>query len=232
MYKIGIYKGTDIMSELICTNYSILLVMSRFGISLGFADKTIDNVCKDNNVDTATFLAVVNLLNNEEGVAEDEDIQSLSLKSLVNYLRSSHSYFLEFRLPQIRKNLINALDCESNNLSPVIIRYFDEYAHEVHKHMCYEEDNIFPYIDEMIECNISGKYNIKIFSKVHDNIESLLDELKVIIINYYPAKTSNELNAVLFDIFSCSQELASHNIVEDSLLIPAIRIAESSLGLN
>ena len=33
------YRATDKMSDLICDNYSLLMVMSRFGLSLGFGDK-------------------------------------------------------------------------------------------------------------------------------------------------------------------------------------------------
>ena len=94
--------------------------------------------------------------------------------------------------------------------------------------MQYEEENVFPYVDELVSGNISGKYNIDIFSKQHDKIESKLSELKDIIIKYYPAKSSNELNGVLFDIFSCSEDLASHNDVEDLLFIPAIRYTVSA----
>ena len=49
-----------------------------------------------------------------------------------------------------------------------------------------------------------------------------LRELKNIIIKYYPSGSSNELNGVLFDIFNCEHELASHNAVEDELFIPAV----------
>ncbi len=227
MYKIGIYKGSDLMCDLICDNYPILMVMSRFGIALGFGEETIENVCKNNGVDTATFLAVVNLLNNEEHLIEDTNISDVSIKYLVDYLRNSHSYFLDFRLPQIRRKLIEAIDCGNNDLSLVIIKYYDEYVAEVRKHMSYEEDNVFPYVEELISGQLSGKYNIDIFSKQHENIEYKLSELKDIIIKYYPSKSSNELNGVLFDIFSCAEDLASHNDVEDILFIPAIRFAES-----
>ena len=39
MDKIQKYKPADKMSDLICDNYSLLQVMSRFGLSLGFGDK-------------------------------------------------------------------------------------------------------------------------------------------------------------------------------------------------
>ena len=40
------YRATDKMSDLICDNYSLLMVMSRFGLSLGFGDKSVKDVCE------------------------------------------------------------------------------------------------------------------------------------------------------------------------------------------
>ena len=45
------YKPTDKMGDLICENYALLQVMSRFGISLGFGDKSVQEVCDMNQVD-------------------------------------------------------------------------------------------------------------------------------------------------------------------------------------
>lgn len=55
MYKNGMYRETDKMSDLICENYPMVLVMSRFGIALGFGEKNIGEVCRQNGVDACTF---------------------------------------------------------------------------------------------------------------------------------------------------------------------------------
>ena len=65
MYKKGLYRETDKMSDLICENYPMVLVMSRFGIALGFGEKSIGEVCRQNGVDANTFLTVVNFLTGE-----------------------------------------------------------------------------------------------------------------------------------------------------------------------
>ena len=48
------YRATDKMSDLICDNYSLLMVMSRFGLSLGFGDKSVKDVCEAQGVDYRT----------------------------------------------------------------------------------------------------------------------------------------------------------------------------------
>lgn len=99
-YKKGTYQGTDKMSDLICDNYSMLLVMNRFGIAMGFEDKNINDVCKINNVDCCTFLAVVNFLLDMQTIPSPIN-KCLSIGSLISYLQQAHRYFLDFRLPQI-----------------------------------------------------------------------------------------------------------------------------------
>ena len=220
MYKSGGYGGDDRMCDLVCDRYSVLQVMSRFGIALGFGDKTIAEVCTDNKVDTATFLAVVNLLmnfGNGEELAEE-----VSVRTLTDYLHNSHGYFLDFRLPGIRRKLIEAVDCSQSDVSFAIMRFFDEYAAEVQRHMAYEEQTVFPYVESLLAGEKNTTYSMEIFRRQHDQVDAKLRELKNIIIKYYPSGSTNELNGVLFDIFTCERELASHNAVEDEIFIPAV----------
>lgn len=227
MYKSGGYTGDNRMCDLVCDRYPVLQVMSRFGISLGFGDKTIAEVCEENKVDTATFLAVVNLLMNFGNGAELAE--GISVRSLTDYLHNSHGYFLEFRLPAIRRKLIEAVDCSLSDVSFAIMRYFDEYVAEVNKHMAYEEQTVFPYVESLLSGEKNVSYSMDVFRRQHDQVESRLRELKNIIIKYYPAGGTNELNGVLFDIFTCEQELATHNAVEDEIFIPAVeRLAAKS----
>lgn len=229
MYRKGNYRETDKMSDLICENYPMLLVMSRFGIALGFGEKNIGEVCRMNNVDTCTFLTVVNYLSASSSGSLPKVSNCLSLESLMTYLHNSHDYFLKFRLPHIRAKLLEAISNSTDDVTFVIRRFFDEYAEEVNKHMLYEEKTVFPYVRAILAGEKNQKYNITIFMKRHDQIELKITELKNILIKYYPGATNNMLNSVLFDIFSTEEDLASHNHIEDSLFIPAILELEKTL---
>lgn len=56
------YEPSSRLRDIIKANRSVLMVMSRFGISLGFGNKTIKEICEHQDVDTNTFLAVINFL--------------------------------------------------------------------------------------------------------------------------------------------------------------------------
>lgn len=220
MYKVAHYTSDDRMTDLVSGHYAVLPIMSRFGISLGFGDRSIGEVCAEQNVDANTFLAVVNLLldNGNQPIPSEE----ISVSTLTQYLKNAHRYFLDFRLPTIRRKLIEAIDCSLSDVSFAIMRYYDEYVSEVQKHMAYEEQTVFPYVESLLEGKPQNDYSIEIFRSLHDKVAEHLKELKQIIIKYYPTRSTDELNDALFDIFTCEQELTSHNRVEDELYISAI----------
>ena len=223
MYKTNNYVPTDKMSDLICGNYTLLQVMSRFDLSLGFGDQTVQEACRANGVDCKTFLAVVNFITEENNRMADE-VQDLSIHALMNYLKQAHHYFLDFQLPTIRRKLIEAIDCSvQNEVAFLILKFFDAYVAEVRKHMDYEDMNVFTYVESLVAGNRESGFRISQFARRHDQIDAKLKELKNIIIKYYPAGGNDYLlNAVLFDIFSCEQDLASHCRVEDYLFVPAV----------
>ncbi len=227
MHKFGKYAASDSMNGLVGDDHRVLLVMSRFGIGLGFGDKSIGEVCAQSAVDTDTFLAVVNLLSTDNAASRPGKV---SLEALLAYLKNSHDYFLGFRLPAIRARLAAAVG-ESDDLSKAIVRYFDQYIAGVRKHMEYEEKTVFPYVRALLSgAAPEGNYTIGIFRRQHDHVEARLDEFKGIFIKYYAAPSTNEINGILFDVINCAQDLAWHNAVEDSIFVPAIEALEHKTG--
>ncbi len=219
------YEASDKMISLIRDNYNLLQSLGSFGISLGFGDKTVKQVCDDQNVDTNTFLAVVNFTIN--GYREIDDVSRLSVPTLLQYLKASHDYFIGFQLPFIRKELADALD-ENDNLARLILKLYDEYSRSVTQHMKYEEKTVFPYVESLIAGKPMANYAIDMYSKHHGQESSKLRELKSIIIKYFPGDClrNNQLSATLYDIYNNEEWLALHAEVEDNIFIPAIKYLE------
>ena len=231
-YKSAKFKPVDKMGDLINHDYKLLLVMSRFGLSLGFGDKTVEQVCRENGVDVSTFLAVANFIHEGNNLLEG-NLSQLSVSDLMGYLKQAHGYFLDFCLPAIRQKLAEALGTSIHGeIAFLILRFFDEYVAEVRRHMEYEDTNVFTYVSNLLEGKPLGNYTISIFARRHNQIELKLVELKNIILKYYPERGNNNLlNAALFDIFSCEEDLASHCKVEDFLFVPVVRLLEKQKGV-
>ena len=219
------YEADDKMISLIRDNYDLLQALGSFGISLGFGDKTVRETCDDNHVDTYTFLAVVNFTINGYGDFEADD--QLSVPTLMHYLEASHAYYLDFQLPFIRRELEESLD-DSNSLARLILRFYDEYAHEIHRHMRYEQKTLFPYVRSLLDGHPLPDYSIETFSRHHGAADKKLRELKLLIIKYLPSDGlhNNKLTAALHDIYDNEAWLRQHGLVEDHIFVPAIRRLE------
>ena len=225
MKQMKLYEAGDKMITLIKDNYSLLQSLGSFGINLGFGDKTVSETCELNQVDTHTFLAVVNFTIN--GYSNFEDDDQLDVPTLMHYLEASHAYYLDFQLPFIRRELEESLDA-SDQLAHLILRLYDEYAHEIRRHMKYEEKTLFPYVQSLLEKRSVGDYSIDTFSKHHESADKKLRELKLMIIKYLPSDTklNNQLTATLYDIYNNEEWLQLHAQVEDCIFVPAIRQLE------
>ena len=228
------YKETDKMSDIIGDDYRVLQVISRFGLTLGFGDQSVCATCEASGVDSATFLAVVNFIHsNGHAVNIGEVVETISLPALMNYLQRSHDYFVKFRLPAIRRKLIEAIDCSARNqIAFLILKFYDEFAAEVGRHMDYEDLHIHTYVKDLLAGKkLTAGINIHTLSRQHhDNhaqLEKSLSELKSIIIKYYPNDSNGRLlNEVLMDLFITEEDLFSHCHLEDTLFLEAVIQAE------
>ena len=254
MKHLKMYEPADKMITLIKDNFSVLQALESFGISLGFGDKTVSETCQANNVDTYTFLAVVNYTIN--GYNNFDDDGQISVPTLMHYLKASHTYFLDFQLPSIRHALQESIgnyeetssgcfdsvaenkktsgagfDSEALNkhkMGRLIMKFYDEYAHEIRRHMKYEEKTLFPYVESLLDGHPLNNYNVETFSKHHEQTDKKLRELKLMIIKYLPsdAAQNNKLTATLYNIYNNEEWLRQHAEVEDYIFTPAIKRLE------
>ena len=158
MKNLKMYEPSDKMITLIKDNYSVLQALGSFGINLGFGDKTVQETCDYNGVDTYTFLAVVNFTIND--FTNFEDDEQISVPTLLHYLEASHAYYLDFQLPFIRRELEESLG-EDDHLGHLIMRLYDEYAQEIRRHMKYEEKTLFPYVQSLLEIRGENSFPLR-----------------------------------------------------------------------
>ncbi|MBD5213701.1 MAG: helix-turn-helix transcriptional regulator [Bacteroidales bacterium] len=223
------YLSTDRMRDIIADNSMLLSTLSRFGISLGFGDLKISEVCEQNNVDTPTFLTVANFVSHKH-VSETP---AVDLRCLIDYLKQAHIYFLDFVLPSIRRRMLEALSAsDCGDLSLIILKFFDDYSEEVRSHMEYEDRDVFTYVEKLLSGESTHNYTISSFVAGHKPIASKLHDLKEVIIRHLNGKNINVnlLNSVLFDIIVCEEDLLTHCGVENRVFVPAVEKLEESVN--
>ncbi len=225
------YHELDPMSDVISDDYRMLQMLGRFGITLGFGNQTVGETCKAAGVDVTTFLTVVNYVKDAAHAHINEMVEQIDLPCLMRYLKNSHTYFVDFRLPNIRRKLLEAIDCSSSNqIAMLILKFYDEYAAEVARHMQYEDSHVHPFVENLLK----GKVGSETFDTVvrqhednHASLEKSIAELKNIIIKYYPNDNAAQLmGEVLMDIFMTEEDLLTHCHMEDTLFAECVRRLE------
>ena len=105
------YTAHSRMADLLSEHYNIFSLISRLGIPLGMGDHTIREVCEANGVDTDTFMYLVHFdLYPDLRETLTPDLAMIDVAQIISFLRASHSYFLEVRLPDIGEALDVALE--------------------------------------------------------------------------------------------------------------------------
>jgi len=228
------YKVSDKVSYVLSNDFRLLQVMSRFGISLGFGDKNIQEVCRECGVDPLTFITIINFV---KSGAKDENIneKELDLKSILLYLKRTHQYFLDYQFPNMRRDMLNAIDCSvKNEVAFLVLKFYDEYVEEVRKHMEFEEEVTFKYVEKILEGSELPKSKSNVANPLlahhHEEIEDKLMDLKRLFVQYYPQKTIDyDINAVVYELYRTQEDLLMHCKVEDHIFIPAVKYQESQL---
>lgn len=237
----GKYKETDKMSDLICDDYRLLQVLTRFGLTFGFGEQTVAAACAAQHVDVPTFLAVVNFVTSRGRIDSTSLAENISVEAMTRYLERSHTYFTRFRVPAIRRKLIESIDCSARNqIAFLILKFYDEFALEVSRHMDYEDQYIHTYVRQLLGGKMPlSPENTNIDSleerhrENHIQIEKSLSELKSIIIKYYPNDSKVELlNEVLMDLYILEEDLEAHCLMEDEVYIEAVRRLEMECALK
>lgn len=204
------YKATDKICDLMSHEEDAIQIISRFGLEMGVGEQTIAQVCEAHGVHTPTFLAVVNYkLFKQRALPADIDIPTLQ-----RYLKNAHTYFLDFRLPRLRRSLIEAIIPADpmTKIPGLILRCYDEFVEEIRTHIEHENE---------------GRYD----EHEHDDqrITDKLTEIKNLIIKYYPSEENNHqssitylLISVMSDLWHTEHDFADHCAIEDDILRPAL----------
>ncbi len=204
------YKATDKICDLMAHEEDAIQIISRFGLEMGVGDQTIEQACEAHDVHTPTFLAIVNYkVFHQRAIPEDIDVPTLQ-----RYLQNAHTYFLDFRLPRLRRALIEAIipADPTTKIPGLILRCYDEFVDEIRTHIEHENAGLY---DE----------------HEHDDqrITDKLTEIKNLIIKYYPTPlTANHspltylLISVMSDLWHTEQDFADHCAIEDDILRPTL----------
>lgn len=219
------------LSDLVAANHNLILMLPRFGISLGFGDKSVQEVCEMYHLPVDFFTLICNVYTFEHYQPSTREIQQTDMTPLLSYLKASHRYYLQERLEHIDSHLHLLASTLEEKYGKVLCQFFDDYISEVREHFGKEEAETFPYL-EALQANKQPKTKwLHTYDEDHESIKDKLTDLTQIIFKYLPAKAfSTDAVDLVFDIFQISTDLEKHAQIEEKILAPYIDYLEEKLA--
>ncbi len=223
------------VADVILTNERLLCVLPHFRINLGFGDKTIKEICAEQNISAPLLLLVCNVYTFDGYLPCGSELEQVPVAGILEYLRNSHRYYNEVCLPQIRNALIKLEDViDSKTVGNMMSCLGGKYEQQIFEHTRYEEEVVFPYIMRLLGGENPGDYKIEEYTGKHFDINSndAINDLKNIIIKYLPkGGTIENCKDILFKLFIFEYVLSKHKLIEDKILVPLVKNMEEKYAL-
>ena len=229
--KETIYTRRMKLADLLASDTSLLSILQRLNIKLGFGEATVSDICARYGISDKLFLMICNIYSFRDYQPQIDGLDENDIHSIIAYLHASHRFYSQVCFPTIHNSihsLVKELDVVNRKL---IDKFYDDYDKEVSNHFDYEENTVFPYIEDLLtnHGNKDAKYNIRQFEHNHSNICEKLCDLKNIITKYIPQEyTSTLMFSILGDIYNIENDLRKHSLIEDKLLVPLVEKLENS----
>ena len=231
------------MADVILQNHHLLAVINRFGIELGFGDKSVKEVCDDYQLNTDFFLEIINAFNDPDFYPQ-HNLEKFPLSLIIDFLLKAHSFYLEQKVPEIdtmSEQMVVSSPGSQQKTMQMIQRFFKEYQQHLKEHIAREEAVVYPYILKLENYLNSPKkskesykelmrFQIENYADEHDNIEDTLQELKTIIIKYLPPQEDYFLcYKILGQLDHLAEDMNNHSEMENKVLVPRVQIMEQIL---
>lgn len=217
------------LAVMLKSNPSLIPMLPRFGIALGFGEKSIEEVCSKYGVAVDFFLLICNVYTHSEYIPKNDELFEIDMTGLIPYLQASHKYYRQEQIPVLEQKLASIVAVCEPNSARMLQRFFDEYRGEVFNHFDYEENVVFPYIQDLYRFKKVETYDINQFEKNHSNIEDKLNELISILIKYIPENVAQQERIdALNSIFTLVSDLNKHSLIEDKILVPYVEKIEQN----
>ncbi len=218
------------MLDLINENYSLLLCLQHFEIDFAVDNKTIDELCAENNINVYAFISIANLYNGFFPSQKEID-KIIDIKSVLFFLKKSHSLYIKDKYPELKYYLEQMKDNNSSKDFQLIELFFNEYFEEVLEHLKYEDDIAFPYFCSLINNDkIVGKntFSSKEYIIHHTDIETKLTDLKNLFLKHLKIKSDLSIKRKFLNtLFGLEFDLKIHSIIEEKILIPLVERIEA-----
>lgn len=216
------------LADLIKANHNIMLLLPRFGIPLGFGEKSVREVCTAHNVPVDFMLLICNVYTFDDYLLDIKQLAATDMRPLVHYLKESHKYYTLERLPHIEAHLHHIADRVEGKYGQILKQFYADFRNEIEDHFKAEEECDFPILLSLQNGEKAKKTAMSHSHNSHGGLVDKMNDLPQIVYKYLPGNVlPEETTELVFDILQLSSDIQKHALIEDKILIPYVNWLET-----
>lgn len=217
-------------------------ILQRYNVAL---DKNIlysYEELRSINIDEQFIYSLLQTFEDEKSFSEEE-YNKYPLEIIIDYIHRTHRYYLSKKLYEIEQTInILVKDYSDNHpLLEALKSFFKEYSLSLKSHVLAEEQELLPYIKNLILARnktknqeevreILANYSLQTFINSHLDTEQDLSIIRETILNYKAPKTNQTPYRILLSqLETFEKDLSVHALIEDKILIPRAQQLETEL---
>ncbi len=219
------------IAEAISAYPELIIIFERLNLPLGVQEYSIEEYAKNQKLSSAFFLSLLNLqtfhlIDDKQIINQSDAIQ------IIDYLKSSHDYYTQSFYPQISQLIEQLIEQNNQTEFKMLRQFFDGYRQEVEQHFSYENDYVFPYVNYLLNGKDEGHdfsdYSVDEYKQHHDNIEEKLNDLKSLLIKFFPPANDIKIRRqIIMELSALDADLKVHARIENEILIPLVEQLET-----
>lgn len=173
-----------------------------------------------------------------------EDFEAFPIEMIVEYIRRTHVFYLQKKLPEIEQSilLLSSLYTCNHPILVVLQDFFQAYCRDLTAHITAEETLLLPHIGLLSRSLAASnhysqyvlaraQYSIAGFLAEHHDTEDELRDIRQAIRLYEPPSTNASLYRILLaQLEAFERDLCVHAHIEDQVLIPKALQMETALN--
>ena len=222
-------------ADMFSANNNLVLLLPRLGLSLGVGNKSVQEVCDGYGISPDFVLMLCNMYTFPGSEPDSDELRRIDMSMLVPYLRASHSYYINERMPHLERHLASVARQSDERCANAMVAFFEQYKSEMSEHFAYEEKVVYPYIESLRGSanadSADKQVRMKKLSRTHIGMVDKISDLLQILYKYLPSHAdTEELNELIFGLLQLSSDFERHAAVEERVLMPYIEMLEKKGG--
>jgi regulator of cell morphogenesis and NO signaling len=170
--------------------------------------------------------------------------QNFPIEFIVDYIRRTHRLYIFTKLPEIEQSIQLLLQDynDEHPLLTILKDFYTSYKFQLSLHICEEEQHLLPYVDFLLEMHKKGMNTFQFFKNNrrfsleefeidhHDDSDKNLTHIQETILAHDPPFTNiTPYRILLSQLQHLERDLCIHELIEDRVLVPRIKMVELEL---